>query len=68
MNSTTLGFVQQIRSQISALESATSRLADGVPGSAEPDSALEVARNAFTTLEDFLETQIHAEQEHPIHL
>jgi len=67
MNSTTLDFVQQIRSQMSALENATSRLADGLSDSGEPDSALMAARNAFTTLGDFLETRIPAEQEHPIH-
>jgi len=56
MNQITMDFIQTIQSQIDELESATSRLVDNAPDSAGTDTALHAARNAFATLEGFLET------------
>jgi hypothetical protein len=60
MNARTLDFTQRIRTHIDALESARSRLEGDALGSADP--ALNAARDAFATIDNFLQTSIRDEE------
>jgi hypothetical protein len=55
MNQAAVEFLREFRMHIYELERAASSSRDGAAAAAEPDAAMDAARNALAALEGFLQ-------------